>query len=57
MNSFLAAVAFALIVAFGAAYLLEPYQRQADAAFVTGAVRLPDHGTTSNLIGKDWRTP
>ena len=54
MKAFLAAVIAVVIIAAGAVYVLGAYQQQADQAFQTGAVRLPDHGAISNLVGKDW---
>jgi hypothetical protein len=33
----------------------QAFQRQADQAFSsTASVRLPAHGNTHNLVGKDW---
>ncbi len=54
MKVFLTAVVAAIVIAGGAYYVLGIYQRQADQAFTTSAVRLPDHGTIQNLVGKDW---
>jgi hypothetical protein len=54
MKAFLAAVVAAIIIAAGAVYALGIYQQQADQAFQTSAVRLPDHGAISNLVGRDW---
>jgi hypothetical protein len=58
MKSFIAAVVAALVVAVGAVYVLDATQRRADQAYAsaTGA-RIPDHGTTHNLVGKDWYSP
>ena len=48
--------AFFASIAVGAMYALDAtWQRRADQAFVSGSsVRIPDHGTTHNLVGKDW---
>jgi hypothetical protein len=56
MKAFLTAVAAAVVIAAGAMYTLDAtWQRRADQAFVSGtSVRIPDHGTTHNLVGKDW---
>ncbi len=56
MKVFLAAAAVALIVAIGAVYVLDSsLQLQAGQAFISPAsVRLPSHGATNNLVGKDW---
>ena len=51
-----ASIMAAIIVAAGAMYALDAtWQRRADQAFVSGtSVRIPDHGATHNLVGKDW---
>lgn len=56
MTSFLSAAAVAIIVAFGAVYVLDsmPQQRADQAYASTTGARIPDHGTTSNLVGTDW---
>ena len=56
MRAFFTAVAAAVVIAAGAMYALDAtWQRRADQAFVSGtSVRIPDHGTTHNLVGKDW---
>jgi hypothetical protein len=56
MKSFLAGIAAALVIAAGAVSALDALvQRHADQAFVSpSSVRIPDHGTTHNLVGKDW---
>jgi hypothetical protein len=56
MKAFLTAVAAAVVIAAGAMYALDAtWQRRADQAFVSPtSVRIPDHGTTHNLVGKDW---
>ena len=56
MRSFLAAIIVVIAVAIGAMYFLDgTLQRQADEAFTSVAsVRLPEHGNTHNLVGKDW---
>ena len=49
MKAFLASVTFALVVAFGAAYVLNgSYQTPSSAAFSTEGARVGDPG--SNLI-------
>ena len=58
MKSFAGSIIVALVIAFGAMYALDySLQRQSDEAFMspTGA-RLPSHGITHNLVGKDWYT-
>ena len=56
MKAFFASVAAALVIAVGAVYALDAtVQRHADQAFVSpSSVRIPDHGETHNLVGKDW---
>jgi hypothetical protein len=56
MAVFLASVAAALVFALVAVYALDAaLQRPADQAFVSPtSVRVPDHGETHNLVGKDW---
>lgn len=56
MRTFFIAVVAAIVVAGGAMFLLDQsVQRQADQAFTSGtSVRLPTHGNTHNLVGKDW---
>jgi hypothetical protein len=56
MKAFFTAVIAAVVIAAGAMYALDTtWQRRADQAFVSGtSVRIPDHGTTHNLVGKDW---
>jgi hypothetical protein len=57
MKAFFAAVALAIIIAVGAVYLLDGWQRPADRAFASATgVRIPDHGVTTNLVGSDWRS-
>ena len=51
MKAFLAAVAFAVIVAAAAPFLLPGMQSNSSSAFTTAGVRLDDPG--SNLIGKN----
>jgi hypothetical protein len=58
MKSFLAALLAAVIIAIGAVHVLDAYWMQADQALTAGtSVRLPDHGDTHNLVGKDSYTP
>jgi hypothetical protein len=56
MRSFLASFTVAIIVAVGAMYLFEEvWQRRAEQAFTSPtSVQIPDHGTTHNLVGKEW---
>ena len=50
------AVASALLIAMAAMFLLDrELQQQADQSFTsTTSVRLPSHGNTHNLVGRDW---
>ena len=59
MMAFLTAAAVAILLAIGAAYVLEgSLQVQSDQALVTtSGARIPDHGDTHNLVGKDWYSP
>lgn len=54
MKAFLLAVLSAAGLALAAGALLESFHTRADQAYATSSVRLPDHGTTHNLIGRDW---
>lgn len=56
MKAFFTAVTAAVVIAAGAMYALDAtWQLRTDQAFVSGtSVRIPDHGTTHNLVGKDW---
>lgn len=56
MKAFLISIVAAIIVAVGAMYALDAtWQRRADEAFISStSVRLPSHGVTHNLVGKDW---
>ena len=56
MKVFLISMVTAIVVAVGAVYVLDSsLQLQADQAFISPtSVRLPSHGTTHNLVGKDW---
>ena len=58
MRAFLAALASVVVIATGAMYVLDSmWQRRANEAYSTTAVRLPEHGpNTHNLVGKDWKT-
>ena len=56
MKAFLSSLVAAAVIAVGAMYTLDTsLQRQSDQAYTssTGA-RMPDHGVTHNLVGKDW---
>ena len=50
MKAFIASVAFAIVVAIGAAFVLQQQQQTAASAFSTDATRLGDPG--HNLIGR-----
>lgn len=56
MKTFAASIVVAIVFAVGAMYALdETWQRRADQAFVSPtSVRVPEHGNTHNLVGKDW---
>ena len=56
MKAFFASIMVAIIVAAGAMYALDAkWQQQVDQAYnAPTSVRLPDHGVTHNLVGKDW---
>ena len=56
MKVFLISVVTAIVIAVGAVYALDSSpQLQADQAFMSPtSVRLPSHGTTHNLVGKNW---
>jgi hypothetical protein len=56
MKAFFTAVIATVVIAAGAMYALDAtWQRRADQEFVSASsVRIPDHGTTHNLVGKDW---
>jgi hypothetical protein len=56
MKVYVASVVVAVIIAGGAMYGLDrAWQLPADQAFNSPtSVRIPDHGTTHNLVGKDW---
>ena len=56
MKPFFASVTAAVVIALGAVYALDAtWQRRADEAFVSPtSVRIPDHGTIHNLVGKHW---
>lgn len=56
MRVFLMSVMSAVIIAIGSMLILDQgVQRNADQAFGTStSVRLPSHGNTHNLVGRDW---
>lgn len=56
MKVFLISMVTAIVVAVSAMYALDSaLQIQADQAFISPtSVRLPSHGATHNLVGKDW---
>ena len=59
MRAFFVSVAAFVVLAVGAMFGLEQFaQRNADQAFTSvTSVRLPDHGNTHNLVGRDWYSP
>jgi len=60
MRSFLASIVAIIVVAAGAMLLLEStLQRHVDHAFTSTStsVRIPDHGNTHNLVGRNWYSP
>ena len=56
MNSFVTALIAAAALALAFDYALDArWQHSVDEAFASSTgVRLPAHGTTHNLVGKDW---
>ena len=55
MRVLMSSIAAAVVIAIGSMLVLETWQRQADQAFSSPtSVRIPDHGNTHNLVGKDW---
>jgi hypothetical protein len=56
MGTFLSGLAVAILIAAGAMFLLDrEFQHRSDESFTSAAsVRLPSHGNTHNLVGKDW---
>jgi hypothetical protein len=58
MTVFLTSIVVAIALAIGAALFLEStLQLRADQALVTSSgARIPDHGSTHNLVGEDWYT-
>lgn len=56
MKAYVASVIAAVLIAGGAMYVLDQaWQLPADQAFTSPtSVRIPDHGATHNLVGKDW---
>jgi hypothetical protein len=56
MKVFFASIGAAVVLAVGAMYALDAaWQGRADQAFISPtSVRIPDHGTIHNLVGKDW---
>ena len=56
MKVFLTSALTAIIVAIGSMLVVDQrWQHQVDHAFTSPtSVRLPAHGTTHNLVGKDW---
>ena len=56
MRVFLTAISAAIVIAIGSMLIVDQtWQRQADEAFTSPtSVRIPDHGSTHNLVGKSW---
>lgn len=56
MKIFVTALLLATVLALGFSYALDwSWQHRADEHFAsTTGVRLPSHGNTHNLVGKDW---
>jgi hypothetical protein len=56
MGAFWSAVAVAILIAIGAMFVLDrELQYRSDESFTSlTSVRLPSHGDTHNLVGKDW---
>jgi hypothetical protein len=56
MGAFWSAVAVAILIAVGAMFVLDrELQYRSDESFTSPtSVRLPSHGNTHNLVGKDW---
>ena len=56
MRVILCSMAAAVLLAVAAMYVLESsVQQRADLAYSSSpSVRGPGHGTTHNLVGKDW---
>lgn len=56
MKAFLTSIAAAIVLAVAVVYGLDTQlQRQSDQEFTSPtSVRLPTHGNTHNLVGKDW---
>lgn len=56
MRVFLMSVMSAVVIAIGSMLILDQgVQRKADQAFgASTSVRLPSHGNTHNLVGRDW---
>jgi len=56
MPVFLISAVSAVVLAIGSMFILDQLvQRNADQAFgASASVRLPSHGNTHNLVGRDW---
>jgi hypothetical protein len=56
MRVFLMSAVAMVAIAVGSMFILDQVvQRNADLAFSSStSVRLPDHGNTHNLVGRDW---
>lgn len=56
MGVFLISILSAVVIAIGSMLILDQVvQRNVDQAFgASNSVRLPSHGNTHNLVGRDW---
>lgn len=55
MKAFVTAAVAVIVVSVSAMYILDTRWQRADQAFTSpSGVRIPDHGVTHNLVGKDW---
>jgi hypothetical protein len=58
MRVYFASAAALAVLAILAVVGLETAQRNVEQAFTSAvSVRLPDHGNTHNLVGRDWYSP
>lgn len=59
MRVFFMSVTTIVVLAIGAMFTLHQLvQRNTDDSFTSSpSVRLPDHGNTHNLVGRDWYSP
>lgn len=59
MRVFLMSVTAMVVLAVGSMFIFDQaVQHNANEAFSSStSVRLPDHGNTHNLVGRDWSSP